>query len=368
MDNFINWYLWYFILLAIFGWFYRYQQVAYIASEKDLNIQSKDNYRAGIVFSILLFLPLILIAGYRNIWFADTYVYVSSYKSYPSSILDALSKIDWNSKSPGFYLFSVFVKSIFGEDYRIWLVVIAAISGICLAIAYRRYSINIVLSAFLFFASTEFIGWMMNGMRQFLVAAIIFAIFPLLQKRKYIWFIIIVLLLSTIHQTCLVVIPLYLCALGKPFNKRTLVFLLVCLFSVVFIGDFLNILNDTLQGTAYRTSISHFHDDDGTNIFRALVYSVPAVIAIIKRKEITDETPKIVKISINMSLITMGIYFISVFTSGIQMGRLPVYFSLFNYILLPWELKYLFDDSTGKVLTGLMIVFYIVYYFIAMGW
>ena len=366
MKIFLDWYLWYYLLLIVFGWIYKNQKLGYLAREKGSNLKSKDDYRPGIVFSILVFLPLILIAGYRDSWIGDTVAYVGAYKGLPSSVSEYLGQVDWSSKDPGFYVFSVFIKSIFGPDYRAWLIIIAAISGICIAVGYKRYSINIVISAFLFFASADFFGWMMNGMRQFLVAAILFAFFPLLQKKRYVWFILIVLLISTVHQTCLVVIPLYLCALGKPFNKRTIVFLVLCLFAVVFVGDFLHILNDTLQGTAYSRNISYF-SDDGTNILRVLVYSIPAILAIIKRKEITDETPEIIKISINMSLITVGFYVISMFTSGIHIGRLPIYFSLFNYVLLPWELKYLFDENSGRMLRGLMYIFYFVFYCVSMG-
>lgn len=368
MKYFFDWYLWYYLLLIVFGWIYKRQKIGYLASDSGSGLKSEDDYRAGILFSIMVFLPLILISGFRNTWIGDTSTYIEIYKKLPSSISEYLGQVDWNSKNPGFYVFSVFIKSIFGSDYRTWLVLIAAISGICLAIGYRRYSINIVISTFLFFASTEYYGWMMNGMRQFLVAALIFAFFPLLQKRKYIWFILIILLLFTVHQTCIIVIPLFLCALGKPFNKRTIIFLVLCLLAVVFVGDFLNLLNDSLQGTAYSNSVSSFKGDNGTNFFRVIVYAIPSIIAIIKRREITDETPEIIKISINMSLITAGLYFISMFTSGIHIGRLPIYFSLFNYILLPWELKRLFDENSGRILTGLMFVFYFIYYCVAMGW
>ena len=285
MKVFLDWYLWYYLLLIFFGWIYKRQKIGYLASDNGSSLKSEDDYRAGVLFSFLVFLPLVLIAGYRDIWFADTYAYVGVYKSLPSSVSEYLKKVDWNGKDPGFYLFSTLIKSIFGSDYRIWLVIIAAISGMSLAIGYRRYSINIVISAFLFFASTEFIGWMMNGMRQFLVAALLFVFFPLLQKRKYITFLLLVLLLSTVHQTCVIVIPLFLCALGKPFNKKTLIFLVLCLFAVIFVGDFLNLLNDSLQDTAYKNSVSYFASDNGTNFLRVLVNAIPSIIAIIKRKK-----------------------------------------------------------------------------------
>ena len=362
MSYFLDWYLWYFGILAILGVVYSYQKTKYLECENGINLKAEDNYRSSLIFSILVFLPIILIVGYRDIWIGDTSGYVNAYNSLPTSLIEYLQIVDWSGKDPGFYIFSAIVKQIFGSDYRIWLIIIAAISGICLAITYKRYASNVVICAFLFFASTDYMGWMMNGMRQFLVAAIIFAVFPVLQKKKYVLFIAIVLLLYTVHASCIIVIPLFLCALGKPFNKKTLIVLGLSLLAVLFVGNFLNILDDSLQGTAYSTTVSQFEGDDGTNVFRVLVY------AIVYRKQINDDTPEIIKISINMSLIATAIFFVSMFTSGIFIGRVPIYFSLFNYILLPWEIKHFFREEIRKILWGLMIIFYLIYYCVAMGW
>ena len=66
---------------------------------------------------------------------------------------------------------------------------------------------------------------------------------------------------------------------------------------------------------------------------------------------------------VNMSLLSTGIYVVSIFTSGILVGRLPIYFSLYNYILLPWELEYIFTVRSKKILYLLMIGAYLVFYY-----
>ena len=67
-----------------------------------------------------------------------------------------------------------------------------------------------------------------------------------------------------------------------------------------------------------------------------------------------------------MSIITAGIYVISMVTSGIYIGRLPIYTSLFNYILLPWELDEMFSFSTRKLMYMIMILSYMVFYYVQM--
>lgn len=49
-----------------------------------------------------------------------------------------------------------------------------------------------------------------------------------------------------------------------------------------------------------------------------------------------------------MSIVSASIYLVSMFTSGIFIGRLPIYCSLYSYVLLPWEIKHLFNEKTDK--------------------
>ncbi len=330
------------------------------------NDNTPSDYKPGLLFTVLVFLPLILLSGYRGWEFArvygDTGAYIGMFQINPSSINEALKDIDWDSKYPGFILFISFIKQFISNEYRVFFIIVAVVQGLSIALTYRYYRANVVLCAFLFFASTDYMSWMMNGVRQFLAVSILFACFPLIQKKKIAVFIVIALLLFTIHRSALIVIPLYLAALGKPFNKKTLIILLLCLTAIVFTGQFTNMMDDSLQNTAYSHMVSEFDGDDGTSILRALVYSVPAILAIAFRRQISDDTPGIIKISINMSLFTAGLYFLSVPISGIYMGRVPIYFSLFNYILLPWELKHFFKENTYKILSIAMIILYFLFY------
>ena len=63
----------------------------------------------------------------------------------------------------------------------------------------------------------------------------------------------------------------------------------------------------------------------------------------------------------NMSVVSSGIYVISMFTSAIMIGRLPIYFSLYNYILLPWEITHIFTKRSARVITWAMVGFYLLY-------
>ena len=63
-----------------------------------------------------------------------------------------------------------------------------------------------------------------------------------------------------------------------------------------------------------------------------------------------------------MSLVGAAFYWLSAFTNGISIGRIPIYFTLFNYILIPWEIKTFFHKDMQKIVFAIFIVVYFVFY------
>ena len=61
---------------------------------------------------------------------------------------------------------------------------------------------------------------------------------------------------------------------------------------------------------------------------------------------------------------------ISMFTSGIFIGRLPIYFSLYGYILLPWEIEHMFEEKSQRLIYLFMIVAYLMFYYyqVVLSW
>ena len=120
--------------------------------------------------------------------------------------------------------------------------------------------------------------------------------------------------------------------------------------------------------TQYQNVVSDWQSwqDDGTNVFRVLVYSVPMMLSLIGFKIIRRADDPVINICVNMSIVTTGLYIISMFTSGVYIGRLPIYFSLYNYILLPWEINHIFTERSKRLIYILMIGAYLVFYYYQM--
>ena len=322
--------------------------------------------RAHLFMAVVTFAVIVFFAGARS-YIADTTAYIQMFNDYPlfQNAHDVI--FDSSAREPGFRLFSILIKTYISDNYTVWLSIIAIISGICVMFPLYKYSCNFGVSAFLFIASCQFM-WMFNGMRQFLVAAIIFSCTGLILKNKTLLYILIVCVLSTIHQSALLLIPMYFIAQGEPWNKRTLLFIGCIVLAMLFTSKFTNLLTDVVEQTDYASSVNEFKaSDDGTSPIRILVQSIPIILAFLYRNKIKEKLTPIIKLSINMSLIDSGLYIISkVASSGILLGRLPIYFSMYNLILLPWLLKNIFEKREKDLIYYIMILCYFAFFYYQM--
>ena len=163
-------------------------------------------------------------------------------------------------------------------------------------------------------------------------------------------------------------IPAYFIVDSEPWSKRTMLFIACIILAMMFTSQFTGLLDTVVENTDYASSMAEFKDkDDGTNPIRILVESVPIIIAFLYRDRIKDKLTPIIKISINMSLISSGVYIISkIARSGVMLGRLPIYFSLYNLILLPWLIKFVFENNEKRLMNFMMIIGYCSFFYYQM--
>ena len=121
-------------------------------------------------------------------------------------------------------------------------------------------------------------------------------------------------------------------------------------------------LESSTQNTMYANDLSYISNDKGTNPIRFLVSLGPIFLVIAKQETILkDEPPAIINLSINMSFVSSTLYLASVFTSGIFIGRLPIYCELYSLILIPWLINHMYEKSR-KYLTASLYILYFLYF------
>lgn len=320
--------------------------------------------RWNMIPAILLMLPYTVWAGFRGS-FVDTNAYRKLFIEAPSSLNQINEYLATVSKDKGFSVLMIFFKSIIGNSDIMFFLIIAIFQSICLVYIFRKYSSKYWISIFLFVLSTNYISWMLNGMRQFIAVCICFACTDLMLKKKYIPLIVFILIASTIHGTAIIMIPLVFIAQGKAWNKKTLFLVIGTIIAIIFISQFTGLLDMLTNGTQYEGFLESevLKNDNGTNPIRVLVFSVPAIISFIYKNKIQKINDDVINFCTNMSIITSSMYVISMFTSGILLGRLPIYTLMYTYILLPWELDNLFNKYVSRLLYFSMIILYIGFFY-----
>lgn len=324
--------------------------------------------RWNVLPAVLLILPYIIWAGFRgNI--ADTRLYRIGFLNTEAdlSIIPTLLA-DPNREDVGYEIFVVLMRCLIGENADLFFLIIAAFQGLCIALIFRQYSSNYWISIFLFIASTDYMSWMMNGMRQFIAVTIIFACFGWMLQKKYIHLIVMILLVSTFHESALLMLPIIFIVQGEAWNIKMILMLCVTMVVVAFIDRFTPIMNELLQNTNYDTALSEqvLSQDDGTNILRVLVYSVPALLSLFCIKHVRTANNPVINLSVNCSIVTMALYLLAMVTSGIYIGRLPIYTTLQGYIAVPWLINNIFEKKSARLFTCVMVLLFCVFYYYQM--
>lgn len=324
----------------------------------------KNSYetRANIFIAVLTFGIIIFFAGLRS-GIADTGAYILSFINMQESFLQEL--FSEASRDKGFYLFTYFMKFFIADDFHVWLFVIALISGLAVMIPLYNYSPMFELSTFLFVATAQF-TWLINGMRQFIAISILFLSIELIIKKRFKEYLIIVLLLSTIHGSAIFMLPFYFLCQSKPWSKKILI--TVVLFSVafLFIDKFLSFGEIFLEGTQYVGYTDAIAETAGSNIFRLIVAAMPLLLALWKKKEVMRLSDKLLNICINMSTLNFCFMLLSTGIGGIFIGRMAAYFDIYNLLLYPLILTKLLDMQERVILYVGIILGYIAWFYYQM--
>lgn len=332
-----------------------------------IQINGKIEYRWGIWMAILAIIPYAIWSGYR-IDTGDTGVYRQLFLNAPATFTQIPEYLSANTKDKGFSVLVIIIKSVIGNSDVMFFLLIAIFQMVCLAIVYRKYSVDYLFSIFLFVASTDYFSWMFNGMRQFIAAAGIFACTALMLKKKYFPVVLIILALSTIHGSALIMLPIVFVTQGRAWNKKTVVLIIAIVLATAFVEQFTPLLDTLMAETQYSDILTNeiWLNDDGTNIIRVIVYSIPALLSLVGKKFIDNANDPVINLSVNMSICAAAFYLLSSVTSGIYVGRIPIYMSLYSYISLPWLLKNIFTDRSTKIMYILTIVLYLMFYYYQM--
>lgn len=321
----------------------------------------KQRTRAVKTLTFIMIGYVVFWAAIRN-GIADTNAYIRSYLDLDpnASLVDPFieGSTVYDEKAPLFSTYMLILKKM-GLDWRWFIASVAIFSGICIYHGVSKYSDDVALSCFLFIADIEFI-WLFNGIRQFIVVAMFFAAFKMIAEKKLNRFLLFVFVMYFVHNTAVVLIPIYFIANMKNWRTGIISCVLATMTIVLLFPDRVNTWIDSAFSDYGYMELAE--NDDGVNIFRVAVALVTPILAFFYRKEISEYNNPFINVMVNFSLITAGLYAVAHVTSGILVGRLPVYTETFNILLLPFIIHRIVPKKVKPILYFCCIVGFFFYF------
>ena len=300
--------------------------------------------------------------------FADTEVYRSMFLEVPLPASAFTNYLSGHTKDRGFFILIWLLKHWIGNNDQAFFLIIAVFQLFCLASFFRQYSKDFWLCFFMFVASTDYLSWMFNGMRQFIAVSIILISFRCLLNRHYFLMLLLILLAASIHGSALLVLPILLIIYGRAWNKKTILLLMTVIMMILFVHPLTDIIEELLRDTQYNDIVTNdiWQQDDGTNMLRVLFYSVPALLSLAGKSYIDEADSPLLNLCVNCSICTAAVYLLSAFSSGIYIGRIPVLTTLQGYIILPWLIDRMFTRTSAWLVRIIFISVYLIFFYYQM--
>jgi transmembrane protein EpsG len=301
-----------------------------------------------MVFIVML--VFVMVAGLRkNI--GDTFGYMLTY-----SMADFSWEYILGKKEIGFGVLQKILK-LYSSDPQVLVFTTALITNVLIVYVLYKYSRLFELSIYLYITSGLFIV-SMNGIRQFLASAIIFAAIKYIFDGNWKKYFLVVILAATIHQSAFILMPIYFIIRRKAWTLPTFVLLTLTIFLVIAYNQFSQVLFSLLENTSYGKDYKDLNEG-GANYIRVAVYAIPLIIAFIGRERLRAVFPKIDYV-VNLSIISLVFMIIS--TQNWIYARFTIYFGLYNLILLSWIIK-IFPKRQQMLMYYVVVAFYFIYFF-----
>lgn len=326
-------------------------------------INGEVKYLPNVFFAICACGVLVFVSAFRN-GVGDTGTYRELFNSAPDSITEFFRVIPMEDEW-GFTLYYTLIKQFISDKSQWFIIISAVITLVCIFIAFYKYSEHIELAIFYFITMGCYLVTM-NGIRQYMVSAILFLAFPWIIKKKWYLYIPLVLILSTFHTSVLIFLVLYFIGNKEAWGfwtKAILIFGVLLFITYPITGPMIvNLLGETQYGHYGSALLS---EGRGANVIRIFVYAVPVILDYIGRKNRRMTEKFGYNLMVNMSI--LNLIFMLLANKYWIYARFNMYFNTYAIILLCWEIKYLFKEHNQKLMYLLSIAFFAVYYWYDMA-
>ena len=336
--------------------------LAYLSQRQSMKYTNTDGRKHWDIFLIALIIFLILFAGLRT-YYNDTLNYIVGFQNSVNihEFLANHENLELLS-NPLFYGFQALIRT-YTDNPNIFLMICAVIVNV-LNVSFIKRNVeteDFALSMFLYVA----LGTLMLSIaaqKQILAMSILTLSLTCLFKKKYIPYFIVVFLAGLVHSYAWLFFALPFLN-SKPWTYKTYVLLI---FTFIFMNTFQSAIVKFIEvadQVGKDVPLEEVFDGNRMNIFRVMVYSVIPLTALIFKNRLEDKYNDKTQLFIQMSIMSMLFMLMGTMNGANMFGRAGNYFELGYICVLPWLIKQIFTDQSSKIISFILIVCFISFYF-----
>ena len=161
------------------------------------------------------------------------------------------------------------------------------------------------------------------------------------------------------HAFMFAIVPLLV---EKPWGKVTWILLGATLFAMATYDSTLGAFMEYAQSLGALVAEIEVFDDHQINALRVLVYWVPAILALMFRQRLFNNSTRAENLFVNMSIVSAFILTIGLVQGANLYARMAGYFEMATAIALPWMIKKLFTKQSAQLVTMLAGILYFGYF------
>ena len=319
---------------------------------------SVDVRKYHAFYCVLLIALLGIVVGFRNGVGTDYGNYTDVYLLTRHKTVAQI----FSEEEPLFGLVNMLSAKLF-DSYIPMFVFMALVSVALIVYGIYKNSDNYALSVFLLIAGMYYFD-LFNGMRQMMAAAIMFAAFPLVKKKKWIPVILLTLIAAGFHSSVYIVLFAFLYSTYvNPRSWYNIILIGAFFAAFIFFDSFSEVLIDLLVSSEsrYATFESTLQQSGlGANVLRFGLTAVPVIFPLVLWRYLSQRG-KDAGILVNLSLINSG--FMLVATRNWIFARFCMFFGIFNILLWPKILS-CFEGKSKRFMTFGVICVYFVYFWL----
>lgn len=261
-------------------------------------------------------------------------------------------------------LYQVAVRQVTG-NYHIFFLFPALINTIAVLKLFKYYSEDATLSLVIFHSIGTYVMYI-AALKQSLAVATLLLALPYAIERKYVRYYLLVFAAMLFHSHAFIflAVPFYF---GKPWGKVTWLLLGLVLLSMATYDVTYGAFMDFALRIGVNVADIEVFDGHSIHPLRVVVFWVPALLAMIFRKRLFEDSSRTENLFVNISIGAAFILTIGLVQGANLFARMAAYYELAFGISLPWMIRKLLNRRSAELITLLAGGLFFLYFLYEFG-